>query len=81
MVKVMTHPWTMDKNCVNYCLYPTFEILYRSVKGLEVTGWTKCEQTDRHIDEHTDKVIPIYPQLCLQDRQMGLFLYTLFSGV
>ena len=25
-------------------------------------GWTKCEQTDMHIDEHTDEMIPIYPQ-------------------
>ena len=43
-VKVMTHPWVMDNNCVKY--YPD------QTSGYEIEARTRCEQTDR--------VIPIY---------------------
>ena len=53
-VKVMTHPWVMDNNCVK--LYPD------RTREYEVMARTRCEQTDRQ----TDRVIPIYPpKLCL----------------
>ena len=46
-VKVMTHPWVIDNNCVKYS---------DRTSGYEVMAWTRCEQTDRQT------VIPIYPQ-------------------
>ena len=38
-VKVMTHPWVKDNNCVK--LYPDRK------REDEVMAWTQCEQTDR----------------------------------
>ena len=64
-VKVMTHPWVMDNNCVK--LYPD------QTREYEVMALTRCEQTDRQTDGRTngrtdrqgDSYIPP-PKLCLQ---------------
>ena len=42
LVKVMTHPWVMDNNCVKY--YPDWSREY------EVMARTLCEQTDGQDD-------------------------------
>ena len=61
-VKVMTHPWVMDNNCVK--LYPD------RTREYEVMAQTRCEQTNRQTDQQTDRVIPtVYtppPKLCLR---------------
>ena len=49
-VKVMTHPWVMDNNCVK--LYPD------RTREYEVMAQTRCEQTNRQTDQQTDRVIP-----------------------
>ena len=50
-VKVMTHPWVMDNNCVK--LYPD------RTREYEAMARTRCEQTDRQTDGQTNRVIPI----------------------
>ena len=53
-VKVMTHPWVMDNNCVK--LYPD------RTREYEVMARTRCEQTVRQGDSY----IPPPPKLCLR---------------
>ena len=55
-VKVMTHPWVMDNNCVK--LYPD------RTREYEVMVRTQCEQTDRQTDRQGDSYMP--PKLCLR---------------
>ena len=49
-VKVKTHPWVMDNNCVKY--FPD------RTSGYEVMAQTRCEQRDRQGDSY------IPPKLC-----------------
>ena len=57
-VKVMTHPWDMDNNCVK--LYPDRTREYR------VMARTRCEQTDGRTDRQSDSYMYIPPKLCLR---------------
>ena len=59
-VKVMTHPWVMDNNCVK--LYPD------RTREYKVIARTRSEQTDRQTDGRTDRQGDSYipPKLCLR---------------
>ena len=50
-VKVMTHPWVMDNNCVKY--YPDRTCGYKVMAGHEVN-----RRTDRQTDRQGDSYIP-----------------------
>ena len=59
-VKIMTHPWVMNNNCVKY--YPD------QTSCCKVMARTRCEQTDRQMDGQTDRQGDSYisPKLCLR---------------
>ena len=49
-LKVMTHPWVMDNNCVIYYTDQN--------SGYKVMARTRCEQTDGQTDRQDDSYIP-----------------------